>query len=78
MSFFLIKLLQIVDHIKLSPDAQPPNSRVPKKWAVDGPGRAKVEQFFPKAHVTMYAFVSIPVLSARKALTIFTSGGPVG
>jgi len=55
MSFFLIKLLQTVDSIKLRPDAQTPSSRVPKHWATEGPGRAKVEQFFPKAHITMYA-----------------------
>jgi len=56
MSFFLIRLLQNIDDIRLDLDAQPPNSRVPKEWATRGPGRAKIEQTFPKSHLTMYAF----------------------
>lgn len=57
MSFFLIKLLQTVDSIKLDLDSQSPESRVPESWKTRS-GRAGIEKFNPRSHLTMYAHVS--------------------
>ncbi|KAJ7454718.1 cytochrome P450 [Mycena latifolia] len=53
MSFVLIRLLQNFSSISLDVDACSPHCRVPEIWAGQ-PGRKGVEQFRPKAHLTMY------------------------
>ncbi|KAF8754671.1 cytochrome P450 [Rhizoctonia solani] len=53
-SYFLVRLLQHVDHITLAPDAQPLESHPPSHWK-QGPGRQAIEQFWLKSHLTMYA-----------------------
>ncbi|KAJ6589962.1 cytochrome P450 [Mycena vulgaris] len=53
MSFVLIKLLQNFSSIALDVDACPPQGRVPPEWRGQA-GRKGVEQFVPKAHLTMY------------------------
>ncbi|KAJ7086135.1 cytochrome P450 monooxygenase pc-1 [Mycena belliarum] len=53
MSFILIRLLQAFSSISLDVEACPPHGRVPEDWAGRA-GRKGVEQFIPKAHLTMY------------------------
>ncbi|KAJ7647752.1 cytochrome P450 [Roridomyces roridus] len=53
MSFVLIRLLQSFSSFTLDVDACPPDARVPSDWSGQ-PGRKGVEQFVPKAHLTMY------------------------
>ncbi|KAJ7183187.1 cytochrome P450 [Mycena filopes] len=53
MSFVIIRLLQNFSSISLDLDACPPDARVPPEWAGQ-PGRKGVEQFRPRAHLTMY------------------------
>ncbi|KAF8350986.1 cytochrome P450 [Amanita rubescens] len=51
-SFFLIRLLQQFSSITLVPDAQPPEARPPKEWAVC-PGRKGEEKVRIKTYLTM-------------------------
>lgn len=55
----LIRLLQAFESFTLDEEAQPPESRPPPEWRLlEGSRREKVERFFPKAHLTMYSYVS--------------------
>ncbi|KAG1809091.1 cytochrome P450 [Suillus subaureus] len=54
MSFMLIRLLQSFSSITLHPEAQHPDTLPPADWA-QAEGRKSREQFWPKAHLTMYA-----------------------
>lgn len=56
ISFMLIRLLQNFSSISLDPSAQPPETRPPVSWA-GHQGRKGIEQFRPKAHLTMYSYV---------------------
>ena len=56
-SFMLAKLLQEFDLVELDVSSQPPESRVPEYWK-QLEGRAKVERFLPRQHLTLYAAVS--------------------
>lgn len=76
MSFFLIKLLQTVDSITLDLDSQPLDSRVPNNWK-NLPGRAQVEQFSPRSHLTMYAYVSAYSLRFFSPLTRMSHVGRI-
>ncbi|KAG2143713.1 cytochrome P450, partial [Suillus clintonianus] len=54
MSFMLIRLLQSFSSITLHPEAQHPDTLPPVDWA-HATGRKSREQFWPKAHLTIYA-----------------------
>ncbi|KAJ7169166.1 cytochrome P450 monooxygenase pc-1 [Mycena crocata] len=54
MSFVIIRLLQNFSSFALDVDACPPNARVPPEWSGQ-PGRKGIEQFVPKAHLTLYS-----------------------
>jgi hypothetical protein len=60
VSFFIIRLLQMFDHIELASDAQPPESLPPVSWA-NGQWRKSVEKIRPKSEVTMSVQVSLLV-----------------
>jgi hypothetical protein len=53
----LIRLLQNFKSVKLGLASAPPESLPPAEWA-DATGRKAIEKFFPKMHLTMYAYVS--------------------
>ncbi|KAL0948934.1 hypothetical protein HGRIS_009041 [Hohenbuehelia grisea] len=53
-SFFLVRLLQAFNDIKLAPESQPPESRAPPEWA-GLPGAKGRETIQPKSHLTLYA-----------------------
>ena len=54
----LIRLLQQFESIALSPESQDPATRPPAAWA-RRQGRQAIERFWPKSHLTMYAYVWI-------------------
>lgn len=58
MSFLIIRLLQNFETISLDTDSQTPDSRPPAEWA-GLTGRKGVEKFWPKAHLTLFASVSM-------------------
>ena len=53
----LISLLQTFDKFELDSSAQPPDSLPPAEWK-NAPGRQATERLFPKAHLTIYSYVS--------------------
>jgi hypothetical protein len=53
----MIRLLQNFSSVSLHPEAAPPHGRVPADWS-GKPGRKGIEQFRPKSHLTLYAWVS--------------------
>lgn len=53
----LVRLLQAFDGLELAPDAQTPDSLPPPEWK-NASGRQAQERFFPKTHLTLYAYVS--------------------
>ncbi|KAH7911458.1 cytochrome P450 [Hygrophoropsis aurantiaca] len=55
MSFMIIRLLQNFSSMTLAPEAQSPETRPPAAWA-SGEGRKATEKFYPKMHLTMYAY----------------------
>ena len=54
MSFMLIRILQTFSSILLDTASQPPETRVPRSWAI-AKGRKVIEKIWPKTHLTMYA-----------------------
>ncbi|KAA1473301.1 cytochrome P450 monooxygenase CYP63 [Dentipellis sp. KUC8613] len=52
-SFFLVRLLQRFDGVRLAPDAQPRESLPPAEWKT-GRGRQCVEQIWPAAAMTLF------------------------
>ncbi|KAH9841760.1 cytochrome P450 monooxygenase [Rhodofomes roseus] len=53
MSFFLVRFLQVFDHMELAPDAQPAEAKPPASWASAG-GRKAIEKLIPKSALTLY------------------------
>ncbi|KAH9918439.1 cytochrome P450 [Fomitopsis serialis] len=53
ISFFLIKLLQRFDTMRLDLRSQPPGSLPPEAWS-DAWGRKAIEKIWPKVHLTLY------------------------
>ncbi|EIW84500.1 cytochrome P450 monooxygenase pc-3 [Coniophora puteana RWD-64-598 SS2] len=54
MSFMLIRLLQNFSRIELAPEALHPDAHPPEHWK-SSPGRAPIERFHPRSHLTLYA-----------------------
>lgn len=66
-SFFLVRLLQRFSTISLAPEAQPPASKPPARWA-NGVGIIAKEKIRPKAHLTLYVSVRASVMRAGLVL----------
>jgi cytochrome P450 len=60
-SFFLIRLLQQFSAVSLVPEAQSPEARPPKEWALE-PGRKGKEKVRIKSNLTMSVMVSVELL----------------
>lgn len=57
-SYIITRLLQTFDTVALAPEAQPEGTRPPASWKLAPVNRRKrIEEFFPKSHVTMYSHV---------------------
>ncbi|EIW84467.1 cytochrome P450 monooxygenase pc-3 [Coniophora puteana RWD-64-598 SS2] len=54
MSFMLVRLMQNFSRFELALDALSPDARPPAHWK-DIPGRAPIEKFHPRSHLTLYA-----------------------
>ncbi len=59
VSFMVVRLLQRFNHFELDVTAQPPDTIPPPSWK-SVPGRQSMERIWPKANLTMYAYVSRP------------------
>ena len=57
VSLFLIRLLQTFSGISFAPDADP--CSLPPAWWATGGGRRPIERVWLKAHLTLYANVSL-------------------
>ena len=58
MSCFIIRLLQVIDHLELAPDALPLDCRPPAEWKNDPFGRKAVEKVIPLYRFASYCKVS--------------------
>ena len=58
MSCFIIRLLQMVDHLELAPDALPLDCLPPVEWKNDPCGRKAVEKVVPNYIFATYCKVS--------------------
>ncbi|TFY66527.1 hypothetical protein EVG20_g4563 [Dentipellis fragilis] len=60
-SFFLVRLVQRFDGVRLAPDAQPRESLPPAEWKT-GRGRQCVEQIWPAAAMTLFVKVGLIIM----------------
>jgi len=66
----MVRLLQKYEQITLAPDAQPVESLPPPEWK-NGQDRRRVEQIWPKNHLTTYAHVSFAAARCISDYKIF-------
>jgi hypothetical protein len=73
----LIRLLQSFSSITLHPEAQHPDTLPPADWA-HAEGRKSRERFWPKAHLTIYAYVLCSPPAPFSVLTTSLIGRSMG